>query len=179
MTFMDLGDKVRTGIKADIARRVSENERFSISTDEWTSHSNQKYMVIELHLKNKEKHNLGLKRIYGSLPAEKCAEMIADAMHEYGLENKHIVCTAIDGAPVMKKCSRILDIPPQVCIAHGIHLPFTKNHSTVSLNSKISLNSIQTQKYYSNFFEYWTTFVAIMTALKLFFQKGWQQLIFL
>ena len=121
--LMDFGNKVRTEIKIDLAKRVKSAERFSLSVDEWTSTRNMRYMAFELQTRDKEKFNLGLKVIDGALPAETAARMIERVFSEYELVVKiHIVCLITDGAPVMKKCARVLGISNQVCVAHGIHL---------------------------------------------------------
>lgn len=60
-------------------------------------------MNINVHLKS-EFWNLGLARIVGTCPAEKCIEIIKQKLATFGLDfESDIVCITTDGASVMKK----------------------------------------------------------------------------
>ena len=75
-----------------------------------------------MHIQNKF-WNLGLVRISGSLPADKCIELIDKKLQEFGLAfDKDIVCITTDGASVMKKVGRLIKCHQQLCYAHGIQL---------------------------------------------------------
>ncbi|XP_035716703.1 uncharacterized protein LOC118439484 [Folsomia candida] len=97
--------------------------KFSVTFDEWSSIKNRRYMNVILHGKPQEFWNLGLIRIHGSLPAEKCLEMVANKLRllNLSLEND-IVCIITDGSSVMTKIGRLSPTYQQLCFAHGIQL---------------------------------------------------------
>ena len=79
------------------------------SIDEWTSFANKGYIALELHVKQKIRFNLGLKKIdCETLPAEKLAELVTTYLREYGLDIiRHIVCIITDGPKIMEKLARV------------------------------------------------------------------------
>ncbi len=99
--------------------------RFSITFDEWTSKSNRRYLCLNLHSTDKV-YGLGTVRIQGSLPAEAAAASVASKLQEFGLNlTKDIVGATTDGASVMKKTGRIMEVEHQLCHCHGLHLAVT------------------------------------------------------
>lgn len=66
---------IRKLISEEINRYKVLGTLFCLSFDEWTSTSNKRYMNINVHIPNKH-WNLGLIRVYGSMPAEKCIEIL-------------------------------------------------------------------------------------------------------
>lgn len=113
-------------IKANIINRFTnlqeQNQKFSLTFDEWTSRKNKRYLNINVHYK--EKHfNLGLVRIYGSCTAEHCVNIVEERLKSFNLDIKSdIICITTDGASVMRKVGRLMPCYHQLCYAHGIQL---------------------------------------------------------
>lgn len=103
------------------SKMISRNPAF----DEWTSTRNRRYMNVNAH-DDQDTWNLGLKRIVGSMDAEKCVKLLEEILSEYGLSlTEDVVAATTDGASVMKKVGRLIPADHQVCLAHGIHLAVT------------------------------------------------------
>ena len=102
---------------------LANGKRMSVSLDEYTSVQNKRYMNVNIHSIN-EFWNLGMKRIYGKMPAEKVLELLERILIEFNIElQKHIVSITCDGAPVIVKMERLSGIiNQQLCLAHGVHL---------------------------------------------------------
>ena len=68
--------------------------------------------------------SLGMARVHGSLPGEKCADLVMNRLEEYGIESYMVVGFTTDAARVMGKFIKCLPFPVihQLCFAHGIHL---------------------------------------------------------
>ena len=68
--------------------------------------------------------SLGMARVHGSLPGQKCADLIMERLHEYGNELYMVVGFTTDAARVMGKFIRCLptEVIHQQCFTHGIHL---------------------------------------------------------
>lgn len=98
--------------------------RFGLSNDEWTSTAGKRYANLSVHAAETP-YCLGLKRCLGSMPSEKCNELIMDELKVYGLEEKDIIGITTDGAKVMVKMGRESRFVHQQCIAHGLHLAVT------------------------------------------------------
>jgi len=59
-------------------------------------------MNVNVHGEGGRYWNLGLKRVQGSMPAERCVELLQAKLAEFGLSlEKDIVCVCTDGASVM------------------------------------------------------------------------------
>lgn len=66
---------------------------------------------------------MGLVRISGSMPAQKCIQLLDEKLKEHGLNlNTDIVSIMTDGASVMTKVGKLLSVHQQLCMAHGIQL---------------------------------------------------------
>ena len=62
-------------------------------------------------------------RVHGSMPAEKCIELLEQKLSDFGLSlNEDIVCICTDGASVMAKVGKLIKADQQLCFAHGIQL---------------------------------------------------------
>ncbi|CAB3252337.1 unnamed protein product [Arctia plantaginis] len=110
-------DTVRNIILKDFAKRKLEiiNEikiilldenKFSISFDEWTSIKNRRYIGLTLHSPNFARdssfRNLGLIRIHGSMNAASCVKSIEAKLDEYGVSlTNDIVAQTTDGCSLM------------------------------------------------------------------------------
>nr|AFH08794.1 raptor [Schmidtea mediterranea] len=66
--------------------------------------------------------NLGLCRIHGSMPAERCVILIENKLKEFA----NIVSITTDGASVMKKAVKLINENNQLCLAHIIQLAIIK-----------------------------------------------------
>ena len=70
--------------------------------------------------------NLGLARVEGSMPAEKCIELLDEKLAEFELNlSDDIVSICTDGASVMRKVGNLIKPKQQLCYLHGIHLAVT------------------------------------------------------
>lgn len=120
---LDVASRLETLIKDDIQQRKRNGERFSLTLDEWTALNNRRYMNINVHMSDHKVHHLGLVRIKGSMPATSCADLVKQRVHDFGLSVKSdiIACTT-DGASVMVKFAKLINVEHQQCLAHCIHL---------------------------------------------------------
>lgn len=122
---MKFGNDARNEIKIEIVSRTREGARFSLTLDEWTSIRNHRFMNINVHTVNKF-WNLGLARMEGYFPADKCLDLVGKKLHEFGLNLTNIVAITTDGAAVMKKLGGLVDAEHQLCLAHGLQLAVVK-----------------------------------------------------
>lgn len=67
---LDFAERIRNKTISRFNQMKSEGNKFSISSDEWTSLRNRRFINVNVHL-TYETFNLGLGRAYGKLPAEK------------------------------------------------------------------------------------------------------------
>jgi hypothetical protein len=80
-------------------------------------------MNVNVHGKAATIWNLGLVRVHGSMPAEKCVELLEKKLSAFGLSLKDdIVAICTDGASVMTKVGKLITSEQQLCYAHGIQL---------------------------------------------------------
>ena len=110
-------------VKKKIEKRKNQGEKFCLSTDEYTSLRNRRYININVHATGGVHYNLGLIRVVGSMPAEKMVQAIEIKLKEFDLDSsKDILCTVNDGASVMLKLGRLIPGEQQLCNAHALHL---------------------------------------------------------
>ena len=117
-------ETIKDKLKSEITEAKKPGIRLSITNDESTSTRNRRFMNINCHFEKIYK-SLGMARVHGSLPGEKCAELVMKRLEEYGIELYMVVGFTTDAAPVMKKfikCLPIDDMIHQECFTHGIHL---------------------------------------------------------
>lgn len=120
---MSHGDTLRSLTSAELAHRKALGKRFSVTFDEWTSTRNRRYMNVNVHYGGSEFWNLGLVRVKGSMPAEKCVDLLTTKLNVFGLDvERDIVSICTDGASVMVKVGNLLKAEHQLCFAHGVHL---------------------------------------------------------
>nr|CAI5846274.1 unnamed protein product [Callosobruchus analis]CAI5870182.1 unnamed protein product [Callosobruchus analis] len=116
-------NKVKDSIVSDIEKQKSDGKRFSLTFDEWTALSNKRFLNINVHGEGNVFWNTGLMRIYGSMPAFKCVELLEKRLAEYNLSlRSDIVAITTDGASVMKSVGNLISPYQQLCFAHGIQL---------------------------------------------------------
>lgn len=119
---MNYGMTLKMKIKRELAQLKENDHRFTLTFDEWTSSMNKRYMNVNVH-GNDFFWNLGLIRVYGSMPAESRVSILNTKLTEFGLIlEKDIVNITTDGASVMKKLGRLITPLHQLCYAHGIQL---------------------------------------------------------
>ncbi|KAI8432620.1 hypothetical protein MSG28_013606 [Choristoneura fumiferana] len=78
---MKKGSSLKDHIKATLSEMKQKNEKFALTFDEWTSSRSH--------------------RIFGSMPADTCIEMINDLLMTYGISFNDIAAITTDGASVM------------------------------------------------------------------------------
>jgi len=120
---MDYSKKVRQYVVNKMMQEKSSGKKFSLTFDEWTSVANKRYMNINVHSDAGKFWSLGLVRVSGSMPAEKCVQLVEDKLKQHGLSlSRDIVCVTTDGASVMTKVGKLIPCYQQLCFAHGIQL---------------------------------------------------------
>ena len=67
-------ENIKAGVMVELAQQVSQGKKFSLTFDEWTSLRNRRYMNINVH-EGVHFYNLGLSRVFGSMPAEKTVKL--------------------------------------------------------------------------------------------------------
>ena len=82
---------IRDKVKSAIKIHLQKAGKFSLTFDEWTSVRNRRYMNINVHTSEKF-WNVGLLRVKGSLPSDKCLELLQQKLQEFDLNlENHIV----------------------------------------------------------------------------------------
>ena len=62
-------------------------------------------------------------RVLGTMPAEKCVQLLETKLAMFGLSPQHgIVAICTDGASVMKKVGQLVAAKQQLCYVHGNQL---------------------------------------------------------
>lgn len=114
--------------KKDIMKKILQeemlnNEKFSLTMDEWTSVRGRRYFNLNLHQASGQFYNLGLIRIHGSCNSIQMHNIIESHLQDFGITfNKDIVACTADGAAVNVKFGGESPTELQQCLAHGIHL---------------------------------------------------------
>ena len=120
---MQHGERIRSVVSLDMQRLKDMGQRFSVTLDEWTSTRNRRYMNVNVHADGDKFWSLGMVRVQGSMPAEKCVELLETKLREFGLSlEKDIVCICTDGASVMRKVGKLISAEQQLCYAHAVQL---------------------------------------------------------
>ena len=80
---MTFADTVKRMYISDIAAKKNKSDKFQLTFDEWNLTRGRRYMNVNLHsssgfscVENSPFVNLALVRVYGSMPAEKCVELL-------------------------------------------------------------------------------------------------------
>ena len=108
-------------IIADQVKKEMEKFKPVISFDEWTTPTGKQMMNIIIHL-GQNSFNAGLITIKSSSTAENLKDSIFAKLQQFGIHKEDVKYLIADGASVNKKISRIMDVPIQQCINHGIQL---------------------------------------------------------
>ena len=99
-------------------------------------------MNVNIH-ELKSYWNLGLIRILGSMPAEKCVSLLKERLHNFKINlADDIIGITTDGPSVMKKFGKILEIDQQLCFAHALQLAvisvlYKKDASHLEVNESL------------------------------------------
>ena len=117
--------------KGELIKKIStlklNDQKFSISIDEWTSVNNKRYIDVHMYYSSKESANLGLTPITGSCTSERTLELIDVKLNSFSLSLKQDVLAVMsDGASIMQKFGRPSPAYQQFCYNHGIHLAVLK-----------------------------------------------------
>ena len=113
-------EDVRKEIRELLHHKVQVGDRFSVTTDEYTSLKIARHCCVNVHLPGGDHIGLGMIRVTGSLTGERAAEILSHKLEQFGIEDNHVlVANTTDGASVMKKMGRILKWIHQLCHAHG------------------------------------------------------------
>ena len=98
------GAAIRMIISSELAKLKEDGTRYSLTFDEWTSTRNRRCMNVHVHAGNSRFWSLGMVRVFGTMPAEKCVQLLGTKLAMFGLSLQHdIVAICTDGASVMKK----------------------------------------------------------------------------
>ncbi len=115
---MTYGKKIKREVKEDLQQRKARGERFAITFDEWTSGSNRRYLGINLHTLDKL-YSLRTVRVKGKMTAE----VLPTKLAQFGVNlKKDILGHTTDGAVIMIKVAKLLEMEHQTCHCHGLHL---------------------------------------------------------
>lgn len=120
--IMGYSKEVREMYAKEMQDALADGELLSLTMDEWTSLSNRKYMNVNVHSTNGRFWGLGLVRVFGSAPSERCRKIIKKLLKDFNLNLDNIASVTTDGARVMKKMGREIGPDHQICFAHGLHL---------------------------------------------------------
>ena len=110
---MNQYQSIKEKIKSEIAEAKESGIRLSITNDESTSTRNRRFMNINCHFETMYK-SLGMARVYGLLPGQKCADLVMKRLEDYGIQLYMVVEFTTDAARVK--------VIHQECFTHGIHL---------------------------------------------------------
>lgn len=110
--------------KMRIEALLSNNVRFSLTMDEWTSLSRTRFLNVVLQHRESEIINLGLFEIKGSADAVNLLNIVETSLKKFGIDfQKHIVCIISDGCNTMTKLgSDAKPVLQQLCFAHALQL---------------------------------------------------------
>lgn len=123
--IMKYAENINQSIVNEISQRIHQGETLSLTFDEWTSLKNRRYMNVNVHA-HETFWNLGLCRVSGSMPADKCIEILKKKLSQFNIHLEHIISITTDEASIMQKVGRLLNVHHQLCLAHGIQLAIVK-----------------------------------------------------
>lgn len=108
-------------ITEELAGRISNGDKFSLTLDEWASVTRKRYLTINVH--NEKTYNLGLMRIKGSCSSDRLQKLVSDRLLEFAVNLEcNIVGATTDGCNFMLKFGRKSQFEHWVCQNHTNHL---------------------------------------------------------
>ncbi|KAF2891397.1 hypothetical protein ILUMI_14777 [Ignelater luminosus] len=126
MMVMNYGMTLRMKVLHELSELKETDHRFSLTFDEWTSSSNRRYLDINVHTYANDRvlfWNLGLTRVFGSMPATVCVEILRKKLKEFDLDlDIDIVAITTDAVSIMVKTGTLIPAFQQLCYAHGLQL---------------------------------------------------------
>lgn len=154
---LEYAQKMRAKMMQDFIKFKEDGTRFCLTLDEWTSSRNRCYLNVNVHGK-KQFWNLGLVRVEGRFPAEKCITALKTTLQDNNLNiDKDITSITTDGVAVMQKVGRLLPCNQQLCFAHAIHLAVINvlynNSNTTELVAHIDTENVSVEEQGSDFQE--------------------------
>lgn len=97
-------DSVKTDVIQKIETKKKNDEKFSVTLDEWTSVKIRRFLNVNLHYCDGLNTNLGLIRIVGSCSAEMTLILLKKKLNEFNINDEiDIVGGTTDGPAVMVK----------------------------------------------------------------------------
>jgi hAT family C-terminal dimerisation region len=123
---MEFFNEKREETKREIINLLGSKFKCSITVDEWTDPRMRRFFNVTIHSATKQ-FVLGLVLIEGSCTSEKTSELVRQRLFEFGVKlDTDVVASTHDGASVMVKYGRIIEVESQLCYNHAIHLAVLK-----------------------------------------------------
>ena len=105
-----------------LQNKLNQNNRYSITLDEWASISMRRFVNINLYA-NGKKFNLGLVRIFGTCSASDLILLVTNHLKSFCINfETDVVSSTGDGCQMMVKFGRECPVIYQLCLNHGLHL---------------------------------------------------------
>jgi len=82
---MQHGHRIQSVVSLAMQRLKDMGQQFSVTLDEWTSTRNRRYINVNVHANGGKFWSLGMVRVQGSMPVEKCVELLETKLEEFGL----------------------------------------------------------------------------------------------
>lgn len=121
---MAYANEIKSKTISEIELLMSQNYRFALSFDEWTSLKNIRYLNLVLQHNSSMVINLGLFRIDGDANAKNLFQLVKDFLSSFKIDLYcHIIAIMTDGCHTMTRIGK--DASPviqQLCYAHGLQL---------------------------------------------------------
>jgi len=77
--------EIQLRLKSETKLKLKEGKRFSLTFNEWTSLRNRRHMVVNVHEAEGHHWGLSLVRVKGSMPAERCIQLLKLKLEAFGL----------------------------------------------------------------------------------------------
>lgn len=124
---IETNENLKSSTIQEIDNLKSNEVKFAVTLDEWTSNRNRRYMNVNIfspHFKDQTGFkNLGLARISTKGTAQYCLDILRKKLDSYNLSlGKDIICLTTDGATVMTALGQAAKVNQQLCLAHGVQL---------------------------------------------------------
>ena len=112
-------EEIKKKIMHEIAFKIQNGQRLTMSLDEYTSTNNRRYLNINLHYEGGF-YSLGLVRAHGSMPANVMANSVKKRLNDFGVDYSLVLAAITDGAPVMGSFAGKIGLEQVICLAHTI-----------------------------------------------------------
>lgn len=115
-------EEVKLEVRLKIKNYLENGNRYSGTTDEWSSIRRRHYLNVNIH-SNTETINLGLCRVEGRCDAGRLKLIIQSRLLDNGLFfSRDLAGTTSDGCNLMKKFGKDSGIEFHICDLHTLHL---------------------------------------------------------